>query len=717
MFGLQFLFSTALWALPLAGLPLLVHLIVRRRAPVVPFSTLRFVHSSLRRTAGRRRVQRWGLLGCRMALLALLIWAVAQPTRRLAANWVGNPSVAAAIVVDTSHSMGLRDGQTPLIAEADQAVNQLISQNLQNGQVAIFTSEPNPADEEFQPAATVLTNWRPLGLQPALSPLADRVAAAVESLQKRSESQKWLIVISDLQRREFPGPLPRILGIRTVLLDLHPHKASSAAILDVRADPAQPRMGIPGQVAVEVGGRPGESVAVNLSVDSLGAGEAHPAAPALPLAHLDSAGRATLRVPFTFSGSQWMVLAASLQTPDRLPWAAGRTELVHLPPPAIAQILQMPRPNDEADGIVRLALDPSQGGRTDWPINLRAPGPVRGDEDLLVANVTQWPDESTAQQWSEFARRGGILILFVQPGLEETWNDLPESGKDALEGILPGIPVVSDERGPFRGSIARADDPLLGNVGIDQSASGELRIDRLTPFEISDPDLRTILTAGSENPTSGSRLWPLLTRRTIGSGQIYVWSTLATPLYGNLATFELFLPMLVNAALGPVARAEQVNVELGHRLVLTAESAGEGPLDLYPPEGPAYQVTMTDDARGRRYVSEPADVPGIYTWKNGDRIVGYSNVQYPAEEADLEYREASEVAPAGPDVLVARSAPQLQSRIEEAARPQPRWSGPIAVVLGLLCLEMLMGSVSKSKRGAVNLPVPSPHVLVGRGSG
>jgi hypothetical protein len=116
MFGLEFLFSAALWALPLAGLPILLHLLFRRKSPVIPFSTLRFIKMSMQRTAARKRVQRWLLLACRALLLLLLIWAVAQPAKMLASGWFGKANApVAAIVVDTSYSMMLQDQQLPLL--------------------------------------------------------------------------------------------------------------------------------------------------------------------------------------------------------------------------------------------------------------------------------------------------------------------------------------------------------------------------------------------------------------------------------------------------------------------------------------------------------------------------------------------------------------------------------------------------------------------------
>ena len=76
MSGFTFLFSGALLALPLAAVPVVLHLLFRRKSPVVFFSTIRFIQSSVQRTASRKRLQKWLLLACRILLLALLIAAV-----------------------------------------------------------------------------------------------------------------------------------------------------------------------------------------------------------------------------------------------------------------------------------------------------------------------------------------------------------------------------------------------------------------------------------------------------------------------------------------------------------------------------------------------------------------------------------------------------------------------------------------------------------------
>src|SRR5580700_4714958 len=128
----SFLFSAALWALPLAGIPILLHLLYRRKSPIVQFSTLRFIKSSIQRTAARKKIQRWLLLACRALLLALLIYALSQPVTRPTGGALGGStnSLAAAVVVDTSYSMLLQDQQVTLLQKANDTVVDLLQNEL-----------------------------------------------------------------------------------------------------------------------------------------------------------------------------------------------------------------------------------------------------------------------------------------------------------------------------------------------------------------------------------------------------------------------------------------------------------------------------------------------------------------------------------------------------------------------------------------------------------
>ena len=82
MGSILFLQPWFLLGLSAIALPALIHLIHRRRRRVVPFSTLRFLLQTDRRSARRHRIVDLLVLFLRMLLLALLALALAQPYLR-----------------------------------------------------------------------------------------------------------------------------------------------------------------------------------------------------------------------------------------------------------------------------------------------------------------------------------------------------------------------------------------------------------------------------------------------------------------------------------------------------------------------------------------------------------------------------------------------------------------------------------------------------------
>src|SRR6056297_931669 len=103
--GLTFATPLLLIGLLAAGIPFVLHLLSSVNAPEVHFPSLRFLHSSMQKTARRRRIQQWLLLALRSLLLALLAMAVAEPISEATGGWLGSGRSAAVIVVDNSYSM------------------------------------------------------------------------------------------------------------------------------------------------------------------------------------------------------------------------------------------------------------------------------------------------------------------------------------------------------------------------------------------------------------------------------------------------------------------------------------------------------------------------------------------------------------------------------------------------------------------------------------
>lgn len=742
-----FKLAPVLLALPLAAMPVLLHLLFRRKSPVVLFSTLRFIRTSLQHTAARRRIQRWLLLAIRVLLLALLIWAVAQPVQRLSANWSQDQrSLALAIVVDTSYSMlyetGQKDGRPQtLLTQADGLIRQvltaaasadagsggaadsegrrLLQQSLHNAKVAVFRSQADPPEQapHLQPAGELSQEWKTLEPGPADEPLEQRIGAAMAFLSRQDADRKWLVVISDMQSREFPHPMTDLenaaadkdptLKLRVLAFDLHPEDAGSAGITNVRIEPQQPLPGLPSRLTSEAVGRTSRIVSpptvakfdpaslrwAPVATKWQGAKEDERTGTVA----FDNSGHGTVQfvLPKGLPPERWLQVTESFETGDLMSWDDQRSTLVEMPPRRKVTLLGGPDTED-IRLYAKLALDPSEGQWPNWPLSAQDSADLAGGEQTVVLPMTEWPDAAHLDRLSQFVHSGGTLILFLRPGLEQTWKQLSDAQKKTLKDLLPAEPTVTDiHGGSWLIQPAVVEDPLLEGLTDKAMQMGRIVVHRFVPFPRPQEAAVTTLL-GVFNETPGARRYGLLFRRVAGEGQVYTLGTFPVDPYSILAKRPMFLPLMVRMSMRPMQQSNVQNVEIGQPLTLAGPQwAAYKEMEIVDPDNQSYVEKALGANTGPRFMFNGAKKDGIYVWrpKGSKEVVAMTNVQLPAGESDLEYTPASTLFPAGPNVMVVRSWDDLKSEMQKTDRPQ--WAGPIALVLLLLCFEALLGSMSQ----------------------
>jgi hypothetical protein len=249
-------------------------------------------------------------------------------------------------------------------------------------------------------------------------------------------------------------------------------------------------------------------------------------------------------------------------------------------------------------------------------------------------------------------------------------------------------------------------DPLMEGLTDEKFQLGGIVTRRFVPFSSADQATSVLLRFTNEEQTATTGRG-FVFKRAAGSGSVYTIATMPDARFTNLATHPVFLPLLVRMALRGGSANDAANVELGRPLVLPGSYAVDAPsLQVETPGKATYVVEQTRDDSGRRFVFNQATEPGLYAWRIPGRSdpVAWSNVQLPAAEAELKYREAGSIAPqnpvegalgAAPNVVIVRSVDDLNAKIAAISQPQPRWTTPIALVLALLCAEAFLGSITR----------------------
>src|SRR5438309_665939 len=108
---MSFLNPIMLAGLIAISVPIIIHLLNRRRFQKVVWAAMRFLKLSVEQNQRRMQIEDLILLALRCLLLALLALALARPALMSNSKDVfGQSKVTGAIILDNSYSMGVSDG-------------------------------------------------------------------------------------------------------------------------------------------------------------------------------------------------------------------------------------------------------------------------------------------------------------------------------------------------------------------------------------------------------------------------------------------------------------------------------------------------------------------------------------------------------------------------------------------------------------------------------
>ncbi len=188
----------------LVALPIILHLIMRQRPRRLEFPALQFIQRRHDTNRRKLRLRHLLLLALRAALVALLAFALARPSMKLAgALGKEEAPVAAALVFDTSIRMDYRHENRTRLEAAQKLALWLLSQLPRESAIAVIDTAQAPA--AFQVDRGAAKHRIELLETTAVSrPLTDAVVNAAELLGKSELPRKEIYVFSDLASASWP---------------------------------------------------------------------------------------------------------------------------------------------------------------------------------------------------------------------------------------------------------------------------------------------------------------------------------------------------------------------------------------------------------------------------------------------------------------------------------------------------------------------------------
>jgi hypothetical protein len=241
-----------LWGLGLAGLPILIHLLNKRKYRETQWAAMRFLLEAVRKNSRRIRIEQLILLAIRTLILILLVCALAQPTlKQLGPYFAADEPVHKIIVLDTSFSMGYEPAGKSRFEQARDIARQIVAESRQGDAfnlLRIAGSDPRVivAKPAFQ-GAEVVDEIDQLRFPDERGELHATLDDVVKLLRAAPEvPTKEVFVISDFQRMSWtpdsagkPAEIRNALrkiadSARLVLIDLGEPGSQNNAVTDFR---------------------------------------------------------------------------------------------------------------------------------------------------------------------------------------------------------------------------------------------------------------------------------------------------------------------------------------------------------------------------------------------------------------------------------------------------------------------------------------------------
>jgi aerotolerance regulator-like protein/VWA domain-containing protein len=252
-----FLHPLFLWALPLATLPLVLHLVARRQPPTVLFPAVRYLQQATREHQRRLKLEHWLLLAVRTLLVLAVILAAAGPT--VAREGLpGHAPTAVVVVLDNSASSAAVAGGTSRLALLRGGARDVLAKATPDDALWLLTADGTARRGE---ASHLLALVDSLSASPARLDLGGALTVAQGVLADESRPSE-IVLLSDLQSSAL-GQAE--LGIPVVVVRPEGDPPSNAGIASLDPGP-QPWSPDGGSVRVTLSGETGRSVPVSVSL-------------------------------------------------------------------------------------------------------------------------------------------------------------------------------------------------------------------------------------------------------------------------------------------------------------------------------------------------------------------------------------------------------------------------------------------------------------------
>lgn len=526
---MHFLAAPLLGGLVLAGIPILIHLLNRRRFTLVEWAPMKYLKLTIKTNRRRLRIEQIILLILRTLVIVALFLAISRPILSEGGGLLASRArVSRFIVIDDSLSMGYVSDHRSAFDSAKEAASQVLHAiGAQDSVTAIVTSSPAAPlvrEANLQDADQLLTRIESLQPTEAATRWAGTFKSIDDLLNASTFPEKELVIITDLRRSGWGNDVTNIANrwaaesVHVKIIDVGSRNTDNVVL--ARLDQEDP-ISLPGApLRLRATVRNGTPNALSGLQAELTVGDEQ-----RPLLLPDLPAGQSTDIPLTITPSRPGPLAVHFALPpdqmagDNTRWLAVNVR------PRLDLLLIDGQPGagpfESATDFLHVAYtigaDPWHVARLDDPDWESTHTPAA--DVVVLANVAAI-SPAHVKEFEKLVTDGMGLMIFAGEQVDaEQYNDsLYENGK----GLLPAkLDRAIDD--PTSGLVVEgfADSPLATLGKIAPAALARIKPKRFLSVEPPSPGSPDVRVLARWNDAEGH---PAVIEKQLGRGKILFWT-------------------------------------------------------------------------------------------------------------------------------------------------------------------------------------------------
>jgi len=424
LFGLGFLNSVFLLALGAVLLPLVIHLLNRRRARRIDFSSLKFIEEVQRRKMRKLNLRRLIVLLLRMLAVFFIVLAFARPTVKSFAGFLlptGAPS-SVVICIDASYSMGVEREKGSAFTKAKELAARVVDESGRKDRINVVVFS-NRSEALFRAGSrnkeAVKKAIERLEVSEGTTNTASALREAMRLVRESGLQRGEIYLVSDFRALPDSSFMPaKMEGVQLFLVPVY-----EEAVENVSID----KVSVPRKLI-----RPGESIKLGVTVTNHSRSDEARFQMEIVV---DGKRKAEKQVVLSPSSSVTLTFPLSLasrgiykgvvrKSKDRLPVDDERFFLLEVSKSIPVLVVRGSEggAGDREEGYfyVAKALNPRSGGQGEFQVKIASEKSLTL-ADLPAKGVVVWVSPGVVpperlESLVRYVRRGGAMAVFLAGG-------------------------------------------------------------------------------------------------------------------------------------------------------------------------------------------------------------------------------------------------------------------------------------------------------------